>query len=481
MLPSGNLSRLTPRTITFLDSSYVKKRSILASVLYGSIGLLGILLCVIPLAKIGNAPIGNGFSMLIDSIKLLLGKSEELSESSRELQGFLLPLVAFLGLFILNSLMGAIVFPFSTKKDNCEAGLNQWVFLIGKTIIAIVYLIYVTWLSNYYALSSVVLYAFPLCIIPSAGILLSDVLHLRKCASADGESSLYRVERMLDKPWIDAIECVVIPVVLLACLLMPVKYNILTRYSTLPTAKVGAEELRPFVGRWASAINISNEQGLSISVSTDNTTPWTEIGTNHRYYNSKISDLRKEMNALFPEEGSKEGLEAYAAKLKKIEQDIQEIEEARTYLPINKTTVLTESIAVNSLKFVRIKSISYNANSTFRNEIGHKWGVSGDTVGNTLFCRESIILERIDDKAYETTHEYGFTFEDNLPFTTETDFTTALIRATVTYSDGSYRISLICPSNALDLNNAPAGLHTLRFTDDWGSYETTIQIQSVTP
>ncbi|MBR7095456.1 MAG: hypothetical protein IKC73_04485 [Clostridia bacterium] len=434
----------------------------MGSLLYTIVAILGIILFLMPVGKIGNVSIGSGLRVLIDSIKLFFEKTEGLSASSQELRGFLLPLFAFLILFILNSLMGAIITPLATAPETCNAGFPQWLFSLGKTILGIVYLIYIKWLSEYYALSAVTLYAFPLCIIPSVAIRISDLLYFKKHSLESEEGDLYRIDSLPVKQWIGhAVEYLLVPIILMAALFVPVKYNVLTRYSTLPTARVGATELSPFVGEWKTSITISNDQGLDISVSPNNTAPWTEIGTNYRYYTAKISDLKQEMNKLFPEENSKEGLEKYAKQWEELNQNIQDLEKALDHLPTNKTTVTSDRDDTIFLETVRITSITYDANTSFHNADGHKWGYDGVTLGNTLFCSESIVID--------TT------------LTTETDFTAALIKAIVTYRDGSYKISLIRPENALELNNASAGTHTLLFSDEWGEYEATIQIMAPRP
>ena len=61
-------------------------------------------------------------------------------------------------------------------------------------------------------------------------------------------------------------------------------------------------------------------------------------------------------------------------------------------------------------------------------------------------------------------------------FTADTDFSTVKIGATINYYDGSIKKSYITPSNCQELNEASKGKHTIKWSDDWGSYEYTINI-----
>lgn len=478
----------TPRNIQFLEASYVKRRSLILAFLCIFTAIMGAILMLIPTANLSGVSIGNGLEILIDSTKYILGKTEALPESSLYLRGFFLPLLAFSIFFVIIPLGNGIL-TLLTQPSERTAGMNAWICIFGKALIAIAYLIYVAQLSTYYALSSFVLYLFPLCAIPEIAVSILDFLYVKKHpATTEEEKPVIRMKRIFKKEWVfDAMYSFLIPLLLLASLFFPTKYNPLLDYSTISSAKIGASAMAETVGKWAnrSTIHLDKNKDISIVVSPDGPLSWSETGNNFLYYQSKGKELKEAREALFPEDNTQEAWEKYAQTMEKMQQDINTLASMLHSLPLSTTNVYMEKTTVDSYAFARIKSVIHNADSSYADAEGKKWGIGKCARSNGLFVKESASLQLIESEptvtqssnwAGTTTTTASATFKDNLPFTTETDFSTALIRATVVYGDGSFKISFIKVKNADELNKASAGQHVLLWDDEWGEYSAPIYI-----
>ena len=480
----------TARAVSFSEESYVRRRRLVFAFLCIATSGLGVLLMLLQAANMSGVEIGSGLQIFVDSLKYTLGKTDELKESALYLRGFLLPLLVFLAFFVIFPFGKGVLSLISSESER-KAGIVAWFAALGKLLIVVAYLIYVAGLSRYYDLSSFVLYAFPLCLVPDIVIFVMDFLYLKGSSSLGEEEQVVRMTRIFKKEWVcDAFYSFLLPLLFLSFLLLPLEYNPVFDYSSLASAKAGVDQMADNVGRWGNEVKISldKKQEKIIELSPRSPLTWSEMGNNYLYCQTKIAELRKERNALLPNtdaDNPEDALREYTEAMAKMDEDIKALSALLDSLPTNRTDVYMEKTEVNDYVFSRIKEIAYNANSKYADEEGRKWGVDKGGYAKTVFVKESIFLQLISSEPTVTTKTDYFgtvtttamaTFDDTLPFTTETDFSEDLIRATVRYGDGSYKIGFITVKNAEELNKASSGWHTLKWEDAWGEYSAEIYI-----
>ena len=195
---------------------------------------------------------------------------------------------------------------------------------------------------------------------------------------------------------------------------------------------------------------------------------WEEYGYNYLYYKEKARELKREMGELWPEESSspEKSMEKYLKKLDELEKCVKFLSENVETLPYNYAVIefgpLEEKIIYTGGDFhlgqdrrweyyKEITSYTHNRNVNYCDENGKKWGYSDGSLS-------SLILGEKIELSVST-------------FSLDTNFKTEKIIATVYYSDGSTKSSIITPSNYEELNLAPSGKHTLRWSDELGDYE----------
>lgn len=184
-----------------------------------------------------------------------------------------------------------------------------------------------------------------------------------------------------------------------------------------------------------------------------NTKSFTFYGDSYRYNYLKIEELKKEILELKPEENTEESLNEYFKKIEIMTKTVKVLENN-----INQSVYPYEYV-----DFMDGYMVDLQYNATGKNNI--KWGAKVDGL-NKLMFREKIKL----------TDKYCINKKPMDRFAIGTDFSKELIVARVQYADGSVRISKITPINIEELNNAQAGKHILKWKDSWGEYQTNITI-----
>ena len=187
-----------------------------------------------------------------------------------------------------------------------------------------------------------------------------------------------------------------------------------------------------------------------------NTKSFTFYGDSYRYNCQKIEELKKEILELKPEENTEESLKQYFKQIEIMAKTVKVLE----------SNVNEGFNPYEYVDFVDGYMVDLQYNATGKNTI--KWGVKVDGFKGLVF-KEKITL----------TDKYCQKKKPMDRFAVGTDFSKELIVARVQYSDGSVRISKVIPTNIEELNNAQAGNHILKWKDSWGEYQTYITIYNV--
>ena len=212
---------------------------------------------------------------------------------------------------------------------------------------------------------------------------------------------------------------------------------------------------------------VSKDKDLKIEISPE-INSWKEYGNNYLYYKTKTKELKEEIFALKSDSWDK-----YLEQFAEMEAGVSFLSKEINNLPYNYAIIefgpLEEELIYTGGDFhlgldkrwefhKELLSYTHNRNANYCDENGKKWGYSDGSLGSV------ILGEKIE-------------LSQNF-FSNDTDFSTERIIATVSYSDGSRKISFITPTNAKELNTASAGRHLLRWSDEWGDYETYITINN---
>ena len=186
---------------------------------------------------------------------------------------------------------------------------------------------------------------------------------------------------------------------------------------------------------------------------------YTFYGQAYKYYYEKVQETQKEIDAL-EIEGEKD-----LKKAEQLEKELAVFEK--------KLSEMTEIGAYEYLRFdvkeeddyVFKKFEVYYYDASPNKEDSIKWGKKVNFIDG-IFNKESVRI--VDAISYH---------EDLKFFVLGTDFTSNTIVVEMKYADGSYRMESITPDNAEELNAATAGKHTLKWSNEWGSYELEIEIR----
>ncbi len=191
-----------------------------------------------------------------------------------------------------------------------------------------------------------------------------------------------------------------------------------------------------------SFYNDANVVNVIKSFASSNTKPLVKEGYSYNYifYDNFIIETKQKIKELMPDSEGSAGLEEYLERIKSLEADIEIATERRdsSYL----TTVCNY----------------YERSGSYRFEILTYLDMSAGTENADKEKQAELI------RLSRTT------------FNSDTSFENVNILAYVEYTDGSRRFSLIKPTNIDELNSASSGIHYLKFSDEWGSYEVEITI-----
>lgn len=180
---------------------------------------------------------------------------------------------------------------------------------------------------------------------------------------------------------------------------------------------------------------------------------------NYIYWQKKLKEKQDELIELMPDYDSnlENDLKVYTKKIEKLIKEISTINEnleTLNYENVKIKTVAKKEVNGSTTDFyANIIEIVYD--TQYHNPLsGIKWD---NKENKRLFCNQSIQLAQNE-------------------FNANTDFSSVKIGATIKYYDGSVKKCYIIPSNYEELNNAEKGRHTIKWADDWGSYEYEINI-----
>ena len=190
-------------------------------------------------------------------------------------------------------------------------------------------------------------------------------------------------------------------------------------------------------------------------------------GITYLYWQDKfvnaIEEKEKEIRELMPESSSESDWKKYAEKIKRLSEEVDSLkleynkfEQDFRYDNVKVTVVSVAERPKPSQydKTARIVEMVYDTQYSVSGRTETKWN---NKQNKRLFYGQGIELSQTE-------------------FTADTDFSTVKIGATINYYDGSIKKSYITPSNCQELNEASKGKHTIKWSDDWGSYEYTINI-----
>lgn len=172
---------------------------------------------------------------------------------------------------------------------------------------------------------------------------------------------------------------------------------------------------------------------------------------NYLFYTYFIEETKEKIQEMYPDELSVEALEEYAQDVLLLEEDIETAKEMQSKL----TYKYQETHYVTQSQLHGFYTLFFTNTNQGAEGDQKKWGE--EKKWYQPFYEESIVLSATE-------------------FSTKTDFTKVNLLAHVTYNDGSYRISVIHIDNAEELNQADSGVHTLKWRDEWGTYEKNIVI-----
>ena len=185
-------------------------------------------------------------------------------------------------------------------------------------------------------------------------------------------------------------------------------------------------------------------------------------GDAYKYYACKVTEIQNEIEEILNEKAKDE--QAYEEKLNKIVNLEEKLEVFERRLEEIKTVGAYEYLKFDSgYGGKKFNVYYYDAKPNVEDPI--KWGKKADFIDG-LYNKESVRI--VDAVSY---------LEDLKFFLLGTDFTRNTIVVEMKYADGSYRMESITPDNAEELNAATAGKHTLKWSNEWGSYELEIEIR----
>lgn len=189
-------------------------------------------------------------------------------------------------------------------------------------------------------------------------------------------------------------------------------------------------------------------------------------GTTYLYWQNKfvtqIEEKEKQIRELMPDSSSESDLKKYAEKIKILSEEVQALKTQYSEFNINfkydniKVTIVavTERQKHGITRTANITEIACDTQFNGSSASGVKWNNKDNA---RLFYGQSIELTKTE-------------------FSQGTDFSSEQIGATIRYYDGSMKKAYVNPTNVSELNEASKGKHTLKWSDDWGSYEYTVNI-----
>ena len=203
-------------------------------------------------------------------------------------------------------------------------------------------------------------------------------------------------------------------------------------------------------------------------------------GIHYKYYLTKLEEMKEyRASAKQPTGSNQEKWEKYFDEMEQLDKDIAYLSEfaSKIHFPYERIqfgqVVVDPDTTDMSLKYQK-RALSYIYDAEPENEV--KWGKKKSGPMGLMY------QEKIELSNY--TFEVGTDFSTDNVTEWEQKYAVckAEIIATVHYSDGSIRISLIKEVlNAAELSTAEQGIHTLRWADEWGEYEARINIVQPAP
>ncbi len=404
------------------------------------LALLSVILCFVPLAKIGNVSIGTPIELLVDYF--------EKTEGSFKYLNFSFPLLAFLCVgFALTRVGDFLLF----NKEEIDFGNRKplwhaiWIIFMFAAFISCALIS--SALSTYYNCKIITPYIFIALEFFSkfAALIVNIIIKLAHIKEP-------HVIRSKNKAFVALVilSFVASSGVIFFC-------GAISSTDTYPDSikrdfEEGVFEIGDIKTEYSH--NYAFYEGeVEKLIDFNGKSSISEIyGNNYYYYQSKIDELEEEIGQLMP----KKSFEKYLKQVDKLKEDIKFL---KNNAPKNYTRILF-ALGENEKHDYFEKEIigfEYNQDSLFYDENGYKWNVKNKTLWG-MFYSQQIELSCVE-------------------FSQGTDFSTEEIIAKVKYADGSMKISKIKPTNWEELNNSTVGTHDLMWRDNWGEYAVSINVK----
>ena len=482
---NSNKGKKQSRDWALLSDKETGKVSLILSIISLTLGAIIFILCFSPASRINDTSLGNFFNVLFDSLRNIASKIEFLNvsydypkEFGRIFLQLHLPTLACLVAcyaILENGIKNLRNF-FNKKRTVC---MNMKFGVVGTSISVIAKIalfasmfIYINFLEKYMLLSMT--YQKIICVLVIIEIIACATVKVAIASKSDriGDSEAYKavhvkktIEEISPKPRaLETLMTLIFSVAVFWVIITNSYYDIADRYqinklyltykpidfSNYENPLVVGEEAPDEIYRVVVYDTIVDEVNFSKHKS------WSsKSGVNYYYYMILLNDVEEDLLKLCSEEilesdNLEEIEERLGKKFKEFEMLYKKKQMLENQLDIIPCTV--ESYRRNDEGIVT--EYVFNTNRIDKTE--HQYGEAPLTVLN--LGKESISI-------------------DQEVFTKGTDFSEIKIKATVIYSDGSFKISLITPENYEELNNAGVGKHRVEWHDDWGSYSAIITIK----
>ena len=454
----------------YLENAGSKKYGLVFWLLCVVEAALGLLFALLPLGKVDGISIGNSYDFLREMVNMLLQKKHTANMSAV----CMLPFIVFGIILAVNSFssaLGVIIgfFAINVKKRELllRKGFIQIALaLLRVALIIVLYISIMVLLGNvpklYGLKTNMVLYCvIEFLFIHFRGWFMSWFAFKYCNPQFDEQSESERKSNVAT-----GLLFVVIPVLLIG---IPFVFKLIADVTDIRHPKDAVwllegkeEEDREidilFYQVHRTTYMVNDRYNWQIDM-TDMQSEYTFYGQAYKYYYEKVQETQKEIDAL-EIEGEKD-----LKKAEQLEKELAVFEK--------KLSEMTEIGAYEYLRFdvkeedgdVCKKFEVYYYDASPNKEDSIKWGKKVNFIDG-IFNKESVRI--VDAISYHKDLKF---------FVLGTDFTSNTIVVEMKYADGSYRMESITPDNAEELNAATAGKHTLKWSNEWGSYELEIEIR----
>ncbi len=423
--------------------------------------VIAIIVSFSPIAKIGTSSLGNSWNVFSDFFNAFPEDSIEIPNYILQNSILILPALLIIGMLFTEVFL--LILNFAVRKSeryyynvitNKRIGVIIISFLL--IIVAVVIVVSVRALYSIYSLNIGFLWL--LCVLFIARKIIVDICAYKLVNNAPDKIEKYKKVKkienkfMLPRMLTSVGTCAISLSVLLMALVSIIYYTGYPRYSEYMIMK-DATQLEYLDSEFVKQNHDFYEDKDLINeiINSNRMYSRTEVAYsfNYHFYSDFIEKTEDKIMKLMPDSDSENPWEDYLVKLKELEDDMKIAKE----LQIEKYMYAESKIYTSGEGGVLcvMTFLDTNAGSS-----GEKWGEDGEWY--RFGASESITLSETE-------------------FPESTDFEKTNILAYVTYSDGSKRFSIIKPTNIEELKEVSAGKHTVKWADEWGTYEAEIIIK----